>query len=62
MTLGHATAAEAARIAELEAKLRNLSITTDEQLELALLNLEPVHDGFRAVDLLHEILRNKPRH
>lgn len=59
---GHGTAAEAARVAELEAKLQDLSIDTDEQLELALLHLEPVHDGFRAVDLLQLILKSEPRH
>jgi tetratricopeptide (TPR) repeat protein len=62
METGHATSAEKAHIAALNEKLRTGSITPDEQLELALLNLEPLHDGFKAGELLQELLAANPRH
>ncbi len=59
-TLGHAAPGERQRMAELETKLRTRTITSGEHLELALLNLEPGHDGFRAAELLREMLAAEP--
>ncbi|HVT61022.1 MAG TPA: hypothetical protein VHR45_21845 [Thermoanaerobaculia bacterium] len=59
---GHATPQESERIAALEAKLGRKTISCDEHLELALLQLEPCHDGFRAAELLEEIIAAKPDH
>jgi tetratricopeptide (TPR) repeat protein len=39
----------------LENKILQHEISQDELLELALLNIEPGHDGFRAMELLREI-------
>jgi hypothetical protein len=58
---GHATASESSRVEALEEKLRNRKITSDEQLELALLNIEPGHDGFRAIEVLREIPAESPQ-
>jgi tetratricopeptide (TPR) repeat protein len=58
---GHATASESSRMEALEEKLRNRKITSDEQLELALLNIEPGHDGFRAIEVLREIPAESPQ-
>ena len=59
---GHATPRERERAAALEAKLQAQSASLDEQLELALLYLEPGHDGFRAAELLERILKTEPEH
>lgn len=59
---GHASPGESERIAELDAKLHAGTITSDEQLELALLNLEPGHDGFRAAEMLRGMLAAEPEH
>jgi tetratricopeptide (TPR) repeat protein len=59
---GHANALERARVAELEAKLHDRRTNSDELFELALLNLEPLHDGFRAAELLQKILNEDSRH
>ena len=59
---GHPNVSERARITELEAKLRNRGMNSAELLELALLNLEPLHDGFRAVELLGKIQPEDPRY
>src|SRR5438105_1889305 len=54
---GHATEAETRRIEALELKRAQHRLTHDEQLELALLLLEPLHDGFRSIELLDELLK-----
>lgn len=59
---GHATSAEKAHIAGLAEKLRSGRLTSDERLELALLNIEPLHDGFRAAELLRELLAENRQH
>lgn len=47
-------------MAALEEKLRHRGLTNEERLELALLNIEPGHDGFRAVELLREMPAGSP--
>lgn len=52
---GHASLAEAERMEALETKVQHHEISRDELLELALLNIEPGHDGIRSMELLREI-------
>lgn len=59
---GHASSREKDRMAALEAKLGDQAISPDERLELALLYLEPGHDGLRAAELLEGILAVDPGH
>jgi Tfp pilus assembly protein PilF len=60
--IGHASPREMERITALEAKLRSQAISLDEQLELALLYLEPGHEAIRTTELLQEILAHHPEH
>lgn len=57
---GHASISESNRMQLLEEKLRDRRITSDELLELALLNIEPGHDGFRAIEVLRETSAESP--
>jgi tetratricopeptide (TPR) repeat protein len=57
---GHANEQQQHRIRELDQLLRTGAASADECLELALLSLEPGHDGFRAVELLKRIPANHP--
>ncbi len=57
---GHARADEIDRVKALEMKLRSDAISEEEVLELALLNIEPLHNGFRAVELLEGLVKSNP--
>src|SRR5947209_15793815 len=57
--MSHATTEQHARIALLEAKLRDDNLSNDEVLELALLAIEPGHDAFRAAELLQRLIPNE---
>ncbi len=46
----------------LEQRIAEGSANDEDQFELALLNLEPGHDGFRAVELLRGIRPSSPCH
>lgn len=57
---GHPTEGEAARVKLLREKQRANALTRDEALELALLSLEPLHEGDDAAELLIKLIEVDP--
>jgi tetratricopeptide (TPR) repeat protein len=54
--INHATAAQRARVDTLEEKVRDGAASAGDRFELALLAIEPMHDGFRAAALLEPMV------
>lgn len=62
MHLGHAGDLDLAAIDDLQRKAAVATITNAELLRLALLQFEPAHDAFAAVDTLKHLLARDPGH
>lgn len=60
--LGHAGNRDLAVLEELQRKAALATITDEELLRLALLQIEPAHDAFAAVDTLKYVLARGPWH